>query len=285
MSAPKKIENFLNSFLQRVEVLQQRLSDEIDKKIISKLDTENGNIKYSTDNLLKTQEIDKVIDDFTKRNSGVFKYYAKGLQELLKSNISYYATFNPQSAMTGLETTINHSLERMGITPQGAIVTNGLLYQVSQMQDVRFFISQQLQLSIARGDSFDVTIKNFKTAFQGDKNVNGKVFNYIKTNLHDLTYKVDQATSNQMATNLQLNYFRYSGTKVKNTRDFCLHRYGKVFHRNDVEIFPKNKPYFQDNYDFFTDRGGYNCLHVIRWISNQLGEKLHNKELIEDKDE
>jgi len=80
------------------------------------------------------------------------------------------------------------------------------------------------------------------------------------------------------ADELKLKYFVYAGSIMEKTRDFCAERNNRVFHVNDVSSFPNNLSYFPPNYNFFIDRGGYNCRHKIRYISNQLGAKKWGQE-------
>lgn len=92
-----------------------------------------------------------------------------------------------------------------------------------------------------------------------------------------------------------IEFYKYDGGKVEDTREFCLERAGKVFHEKEIEAwgaFKKTRPEFIRpkflyetkagvkiywegmNYDTNTAtiksyRGGYNCLHVLVPIATE----------------
>lgn len=123
------------------------------------------------------------------------------------------------------------------------------------------------------------------------------------------TFAVSDRQYVQLTARLHgIEFYKYDGGKVEDTREFCLERAGKVFHEKEIEAwgnFKKTRPEFIRpkylyetkagvkiywegmNYDtnsatIKSYAGGYNCLHVLVPIATEYvssTDKARAKEL------
>jgi hypothetical protein len=105
----------------------------------------------------------------------------------------------------------------------------------------------------------------------------------------------DAAYNSTLAQEFDMNYFIYQGGLIKDSRDFCAAHNNKVFSREEAadwvnwvpsmgdypagyEIKQKDTshPSYMDypGYTPLVDRGGYNCRHMLGWISDELAFDL-----------
>jgi len=93
--------------------------------------------------------------------------------------------------------------------------------------------------------------------------------------IHDTYSQFDRGVSREVAIAGGLEFFIYQGGTVADSRKFCKKRNGKVFHISEAEswrskrwegkIIPVSDP--------ITDLGGYNCIHLARFISTREAER------------
>ena len=71
----------------------------------------------------------------------------------------------------------------------------------------------------------------------------------------------------QASDRASLEWFRYSGVLVGDTRSFCAARNGKYFHRSEIEKWPglswDGKIKGTNSGNIFAYLGGWNCLHTL----------------------
>ena len=71
----------------------------------------------------------------------------------------------------------------------------------------------------------------------------------------------------QASDRLKLDWYRYAGGLVKDTRDFCRARDGKYFHRSEIEKWPEltwdGKVKGTNSATIYSYLGGWNCLHHL----------------------
>lgn len=264
----------LNQLEERFAAVQKSLLNDITKEYLLGLEVENDVVKFSERNLQATAEVERIIQKFTNKTTPIFKWYAKRLIDVTGATSASYLPQATVDQMEAAKTQIQGIYDRIGIDDKGNIIKGGFLSRLSNLDTLRQDITNHLSKEIAVGRSYGELMKGFAAFIYGNSNVNGAMLRYVRTELHDLTMRFSQSVENQYARTLQLQYFIYQGTEMDTTRDFCRERFGKCFHVSDVENWSKDLPYFPPNYNFFEDRGGYNCRHKIAWVSNELGKRL-----------
>lgn len=149
--------------------------------------------------------------------------------------------------------------------------------QYTASQDVALR-TRALAVGLAQSDFSLADIKQtFSLQLQGTAQKLGIVDNYnlVQLRIQDTFSEYDRTTSQQYATQLNLNYFIYNGGEIKTTRDFCDQRNGNVYTREEGIAF--NSLDWQgkkEGHNFLVDAGGYNCRHYLDWISYELAKQL-----------
>jgi hypothetical protein len=96
---------------------------------------------------------------------------------------------------------------------------------------------------------------------------------YVSGMARDSFSVYDRTVTTAIADNLDLQWYRYSSGKVSDSREFCLSRQGKYYHRSEVEGWASLK--WQGQYagtnkqTIFVFCGGYNCMHILAPVSEK----------------
>ena len=97
---------------------------------------------------------------------------------------------------------------------------------------------------------------------------------YITQVTNDAVMTFNQEYLNTISEDLDVEYYIYSGTIIKDSRPFCVARAGRLFTRDQVKSWGKlgqwqGKIPGTNEKTIFTYRGGYNCRHNI-WPQNKI---------------
>ena len=116
----------------------------------------------------------------------------------------------------------------------------------------------------------------------------GAIEGAIVDKTFDTFPKADRLLNKSNATDLNLKYAIYQGGLIKTSRDFCIERNNRVFSTEEIEKFgtpydsyggytDKSKGEFDgkdEPYDPFISLGGYNCRHMLDFVSSEMAELL-----------
>ncbi len=142
-------------------------------------------------------------------------------------------------------------------------------------------IQASLNAAVTTGQSFTDTLSQLRFIIEGDDTVDGRLISHVKRVAYDSFAISDRAYTNTIATDLGLDWYLYSGGKVKETRCFCDERKRKYFHKNEIKAWGEGKdlgPCGQDggwqgrnaNTDsatIFFYVGGFNCKDSLLPVS------------------
>jgi hypothetical protein len=171
---------------------------------------------------------------------------------------------------------IGFRLEGQPSTERGGIIKEGLLNETIVKADYLREVKVKLLNSINRGDiTIGQLINDFKGTIAGNTERQGTVESWFRTAAFDTFANVDRMVANDTATDLGLNWGVFSGGIIKTTRQFCRCRNGIVYTREKIASWKDldftGKP---QNYDPFTDLGGYNCRHVLDWVDENTANAI-----------
>lgn len=257
----------LTDFDKAVANFQKRLLKYIQDEYLPAL--KDGKIQYTAANFrdanIFTSKIDKILSDFAP----AFKEIAIKMLETSAYSADYFAAAaNVKATVSDIEPRLKILSERIGIDYKtGKVIEGSYISRLSKMDAIRNQIADYITNSIANNADWKSFQQGIKDLITGNKKVDGSLIRYSKQYVHDTARQASQSIDNAFADKYALDYFLYFGDEIETTRPFCKSRYDKVFHRSDVKNWPDDLPYFQPNYNFFIDRGGYNCRHQIRWIT------------------
>jgi hypothetical protein len=97
---------------------------------------------------------------------------------------------------------------------------------------------------------------------------------YITQVTNDSVMIFNQEYLNTISEDLDIEYYIYSGTIIKDSRPFCVARTGRLFTKEQVKSWGKLGPWKgkipgTNEKTIFVYRGGYNCRHRI-WPQNKV---------------
>jgi len=97
---------------------------------------------------------------------------------------------------------------------------------------------------------------------------------YITQVTNDSVMIFNQEYLNTISEDLDIEYYIYSGTIIKDSRPFCVVRTGRLFTKEQVKAWGKLGPWQgkipgTNEKTIFVYRGGYNCRHTI-WPQNKV---------------
>jgi len=266
------IEDALTDFDKAVETLQKELYKYVIEEYSSRMSFTDGKTDFNAKNFAESNRISADLQKFIDEMQPTFRELAKQMVETVAMSQPYYNTIGTVTS-DKINAHINILRQRVGINVNGSIIKDSWIDRISKLEPVKQKIADYVSESIAK----NATYKEFRTGMNevvnGSKDIDGVMKRYTRQYVHDTFFKVARTVDNFFADELQLDYFIYMGDLIDTSRPFCQDRAGKVFHRSDVAEFPKNLPYFQPDYDFFNDLGGYNCRHWLRWISKELAKQ------------
>lgn|SRR3990167_1363277 len=271
----KRIEDIPEAFQSSVEKLQRRLYNRI-TELIGELDTKNGQIVMSEANLLRVQNIN---DELKRVLNG---------KEYIEAVRKFTDEFNTQKAINDKyfkkafgtdfsETTLANQLVKS--SQRNAFE---LLAGPSAEQNFIAPIRSQLENAVASGASFKDTIIGIRETVEGTDTKDGNLLRYSKQVSWDAFAISDRAYTNAVAEDLDVEWFRYSGGLVKDSRCFCEERDMQYFHFKEIESWGRGEDLGScdlgegnwagemlgtNESTIFIVAGGYNCRHSIMPVS------------------
>ena len=200
---------------------------------------------------------------------GISKFLKDELKKQTNDLSKYYSQYTPPV----LSFNDVDKIVKRGLTQQVANFATAYTTTTDVAFRTRSFAVGLLQQGLS--------IADIKTGLSGlvlgDANKLGIVdnYNFVKLRINDTFAEYDRRTSDQYATQLQLNYFIYNGGEIKTTRDFCEQRNGNIYTREEgLEWNTLDWQGKKPGHNVLNDAGGYNCRHYLDWISYELAKQL-----------
>ncbi|GGH42871.1 hypothetical protein GCM10007423_39840 [Dyadobacter endophyticus] len=190
----------------------------------------------------------------------------KGMTEVSISIESYYEPYGMSKYSDFFHTAGQQALDRVktqliDVIPETAFIEP---------------VSQALENAVMRGQSLPDMRRQLKEIVVESELPANYVYNQAKQSL----WMFHRNYSGSIGTALDLKHFYYDGVAVQHSRGFCLKRKGKVFTKEEVEEWVKEdwqgKIPGTTKESIFWLCGGYNCIDVLRPITEQLYKRLKN---------
>lgn len=281
-----------NEFSDRLRRLQAIFLALVIKYITIEIEHESGTIKPTIRNYTKARKFaDQVTVEFYEAGASEFiRWIALNYQKLYILNVQYFREVVGRDIQAIADRIWKAYTQRIGYNyDKGSFIEGAFLLGLIAIPDTLEGIKRLITRAIQIGESISdlaTTIRDWLLPKPNQKN--GKIETEIGERASDTYAHFDRDTGMLMSDDLQLNYAIYQGGIIKTTRDFCYVRNDLVFSREQIEKFgtptdpfggyiDKSIGYFagkSDPYDPFRDLGGYNCRHMLDWISDELAEQL-----------
>jgi len=132
--------------------------------------------------------------------------------------------------------------------------------------------------SVANNQSQADLIAALSEEIIGSPEREGSLLRYVKQIARDFYNIGDSRYTNIIAEDLGMEFYMYSAGKVKDSREFCLAREGRIYHKSEIELWTTTKGSEESNpvphgkqwqgrhpdtnpATIWYYRGGYNCMH------------------------
>lgn len=243
-----------------VDSQQKKLLREINT-LMKDLELDGGNIIVSEANIAKINAIIEGMKDvfFDASYIDALKEFASG--------------FEAQAVLT-------RELIEMGI---GEIPATALFQQVleaSRLEAISRFtetaltevyfdpVQKQLFTSITTGASFSDTINSLQVLTVGDETVDGLIHTYAKTWARTSYAQADATYTTTISREMGVEWYKYAGSVIESSREFCDTRHNKYYHVAEVESWGElgnwaGKIKGTNSSTIFANRGGWNCRHSL----------------------
>ena len=282
-SREAEIDKANESLFKAIKRIQSDFIEAI-KERVNELDRDGDTIKDSISNISKIAQINKLYRDFiADQGNKLVDPLISGMESIHTEGVKYFEDItkkkvNPDRSKKSTFKAFGWDITANKIIAGGII--HGLLVDESPVNRLKSYLINTLKGSTTVKD----IISKFNRVGKGFKDRPGIFEKHILEKLPQPFERFDRANGVFIATDLQLNYAIYQGGVIRDSRPFCVERNNKVFSREEIQKFGtssdkfggytnKSAGEFQGKpplYDPLIDLGGYNCRHVIDWISDDL---------------
>lgn len=259
-----------DAFLSAANKAQKQIFQDILEELARLETNKDGTIKATKANL---QRIDLITERINKVFTGseyaeAVKEFAKTFKEIKKINVDYF------EKNYGKVTRIDFADAILDLQRKRAVEA---LIETSPQRFVND-IKPILDNAVGTGESWRETVKKIKVLAEGNEDVDGRILKYAKQITTDAYNTADALYTLEISSSLDIEFYRYVGGTVKDTREFCKQRNGKYFHREEVKEWGRLKDWGGRNPNtnentIFVLRGGYNCRHTLVPVSNAVVPK------------
>lgn len=154
---------------------------------------------------------------------------------------------------------------------------NELILQDGLRAQIQIPLNQILEQNISTGGLFKGMLSQVRNFIEGTQETEGKLLRYSKTFLKDTLFQYSRSFQESVTSDLKLDWYSFSGGTVDRSRDFCIERSGKFFHRSEIESWAKlswkGKIPGTTESSIFVLLGGYNCSHSLIPVSQTIVPK------------
>lgn len=271
----QRIEDIPEAFQSSVEKLQRRLYNRI-TELIGQLEVRDGQIVMSEANLLRVQNIN---DELKQVLNG---------REYIQAVRKFTDEFNTQKAVNDeyflkafgsdfTETRLANQLVR-----NSQRITFDLLAGTPAEANFITPIRAQLEGAVATGASYKDTIIGIREFVEGTPDSDGRLLRYSKQISWDAFAISDATYTNAIAEDLGVEWYRYSGGIVKDSRCFCVERDRQYFHWEEVDAWGRREDLGDCKLEgggwagmkldtnentIWSYRGGWGCRHTLSPVS------------------
>lgn len=243
------------------------------KKLLGKMETENGTIKNSLKNRKILSEVLKLIRTYYKsQTSTLSKEIETRLSELVGINIEEFEKQVKKKIDKQLYTdTILTDIGFIG----SKIKPNSYLDSLLKDNVVSKTIVATISKAIKAGSALADLVKKITEYFVPKSGLGLIESQLFRNGGYNLYQQQDRILTDTMAEDLNLNYAVYSHTVKNNTRHFCKQRINKIYTREEIKSWNalqwsgKNQ-----NIDVLFSQGGHNCRGSYSWISEETAKRL-----------
>lgn len=266
----KLVDDIPAEFISAMETAQASLYAEL-LDYIKGLTTQGGKIVDLEANLQMAFRLRDQIRTWLRRH-GYYQSvtdFGKQYEELLKIAREYYRALDLSGTFT------SRDLESLSQIRKSDI--NFLLQNDERVINITY---NNLTSAIYRNKSWkdlaeDLRKLHTDTILPDGRHLNGLLKRYSATYAQTAFAAFDRKIQNVKSAQLGLDHYLFSGAPLKDSRDFCVKRKGKVFTKAEIDAWErqswKGKAEGRSVWDYL---GGWNCIDILTPITADLAEEL-----------
>jgi hypothetical protein len=274
MAFSEEVQRIINLKVDRLETIPDAFSDRMVRiqrakfnditRLLDELDYKNGFVVVNDANILRIEVIvEQIKDVLTGRE------YETAVGELMQEfdnqaaiNYKYFEAIDPRFQVPAISNNILRAKKNEAII---SLLNSTDQYLTNPMR-------QSLSNTVLAGGSRADLLDTFRDLIQGDPEKVGRLERATRQIVSDTFATSDRAITNEVAEQLGLKFYLYTGGLLKTTRPFCKERNGKFFKKSDVESWGElgdwaGKMEGTNSKTIFQTAGGYNCQHSILPVS------------------
>lgn len=132
-------------------------------------------------------------------------------------------------------------------------------------------LNQILNQNVNSGAALTDLLSQVREFIKGNSDVEGKLLRYSKQITRDSLFNYSSALQESISQKSGLQFYFYEGRLQSDSRDFCIARAGKFFHKQEIEAWAsldwQGKRKGTNSSTIFIYRAGYNCEHSLIPVS------------------
>lgn len=273
-----RLETVPIAFLSKIERSQKEIFDLL-LELIAQLETSGGQVLVTGRNY---EIVNQIIEQLSR---GIFE------TEYITAVAEFGSEFNRQATLT---TSYFDALFKSKLDPKliyqqtvnNAIQTALLAFDESAVDTV--YVSEVRSIlndAVSRGAEFRETLASLRGVTEDTLERQGKIHHYASTIARDLFSQGDRRHTQVITDELGLEWYLYQGGIVVDSRDFCVIRHGKFFHKKEIDSWglptysgpgTNGKGQWQGRNpstnpsSIYILLGGFNCLHSLLPVSQNI---------------
>ena len=267
----------------KVDELGITLFDKIFNKYLISLEQKSGRLVMNGKNISIVKGLDAIYLNFRNTyNMPVVKGMINDLSGIIPLNEKYFGTITAKPTISAAKRALNIVNKGLGLTDKGVPIKNGFIDKFIRDETLIKKIKKQTTKALTEGKGFQQFRQELQQTIQGekDKPLSGGMQQYYRNNAYDTFAKVDRIASEEMADDLGLLYFYYTGGIITESRPFCIKCNGKIVNSAEFRHLTYDKlkkslrPGIPDGkkqtWHPLEDLGGYACRHRKDYIDEAL---------------
>jgi len=278
------INEAVEKFNKQVPGIQKQMLDDL-QLLVQKLEVKDGKIKIATSNLKILSQIKSRLDKILLSPEYIksVKGYLGNFNDVVKLQNEYFNSvakkFTPPKLTAEIKKQAIESVAK-------SLTENGLHANITDK------VRDMMRKAVTGGASYSTLNKQLTDFLINNETGEGQLLRYTKQITTDALNQFSGQYTQIVSADLGFEWFRYSGSNIETTRPFCLACTDrKYFHISQLPKVLKGEfPEFEeregklnkktglpegmiagtDVTNFMTNRGGYNCGHQWRPVSEDL---------------
>jgi hypothetical protein len=278
------ITDSVNKFNKNIPGIQRKMLDDI-LLLVKQLDIKDDRIKISGNNLRLIAEVKSRLQSIllNKEYQNNVKAYIKNFDEIIRFQNDYFSKLESKFTAPKLATEIKKQAINSVVN---SLTENGLNANiVDKVHDL-------MRKATTSGGSYSSMNKQLSDFLINNESGDGQLLRYTKQITTDALNQFSGQYTQLVSSDLGFEWFRYSGSNIQTSRPFCLACTDrKYFHISELpKVLKGDFPEFElydgrlnkntqlpegmipgtDVSNFMINRGGYNCGHQWRPVSEDL---------------